>query len=161
MESAVEMEYMGLVNFTIPDESEQKIYRNLVLKTNTSLVSESTDDLEESIEYLGEVQTLKLKKGDSVGFLYCADDFDDSIYDTAYSLDAQITFINDGTIQHNGEDDATGEVSSYVIMLNDKKFLSDSGEFSIITKKNQDKFELDNINKALGKDFKAIIWSMV
>ena len=96
---------------------------------------------------------LHVKSGTKVGIFFWDDDVD------GYKLHGEVNFTNDSVIYNDAtQDDYTGEVSKWVIMLGDNRFVTDAGEYSIITKENSED-ELNKFNQAIGKNFDIIILS--
>ncbi len=75
-----------------------------------------------------------------------------------HAINDQQLLISDREEAYNDatQNDYSGEVSQWVIMLGDNRFVTDSGEYSIITKENSED-ELNKFNQAIGKNFDIII----
>ena len=149
-------------DFDITLCSKYKItnYKDCILSSGSVLTDEEThDDLEDVLEYMNQKRELKVKSGTKVGIFFVADEYDEDLAYGGYKLHGEVNFTNDSVIYNNASnDDYTGEVSNWVIMLGDDRFVTDSGEYSIITKENSED-ELNKFNQAIGKNFDIIILS--
>lgn len=156
----------GNYDITMCDKYKITNYKNCVLNSgvydNSIYVKEETyDSLEEVFSYFTPItprKEVKLPSGTKIGFFNPGDhDYDNE--DGGYRLDGEVIFINDSKLYHDSSnEDCTGEVSSWVVMLDDERFMSGGGEYSIINRENSTD-ELNKFNQALGKDFDFIILS--
>lgn len=121
-------------------------------------VEESTDDLEEALDFRTERKEFKVKAGTKIGIFNFADEYDEDLAYGGYRLDGEVIFLNENTVYHDGNDDCSGEVSEWVVMLNDNQFISNAGEYSIINELNSAD-ELSKFNQAINKKFDIIILS--
>jgi hypothetical protein len=155
----------GDFDITLCDKYKITNYKDSVLNSGvydgSIYVREETDDLEEVFDYFSTATTrkkVKLPSGTKIGFFNPGDHNYDT-EDGGYRLDGEVIFKSKSKLYHDsGNDDCTGEVSSWVVMLDDEKFLYGGGEYSIITKENSED-ELNKFNQAIGKSFDIIILS--
>lgn len=153
----------GKYDITLCDKYKITNYKDSVLNSGVHdgwifIKEETNEDLEDELEYMDPKRKLKVKSGTKVGIFNVADEYDDAAYG-GYRLDGEVNFTNNSVIYNDAsEDDYSGEVSSWVIMLGDNKFVTGAGEYSIITKKNSED-ELNKFNQAIGKNFDIIILS--
>jgi hypothetical protein len=150
----------GNFDITLCDKYKITNYKDCVLSSGSVLTDEEThDDLEDVLEYMDPKRKLKVKSGTKVGIFYCEDEYDEDLAYGGYKLHGEVNFTNDSVIYNNASnDDYTGEVSEWVIMLGDDRFVTSGGEYSIITKENSED-ELNKFNQAIGKNFDIIILS--
>ena len=142
------------IDIVMFDKYEVTNYKDSVLSSGSVLTDEETHDyLEDVLEYMNPKRELHVKSGTKVGIFFWDDDVD------GYKLHGEVNFTNDSVIYNDAtQDDYTGEVSKWVIMLGDNRFVTDAGEYSIITKENSED-ELNKYNQAIGKNFDIIILS--
>lgn len=154
----------GDFDITLCDKYKITNYKDSVLNSGvydgSIYVREEThDDLEDVLEYMDPKREISVFSGTKIGIFNVADEYDEDLAYGGYRLDGEVNFTNDSVIYNDAtQNDYTGEVSKWVIMLGDNRFVADAGEYSIITKENSED-ELNKFNQAIGKNFDIIILS--
>jgi hypothetical protein len=147
-------------NYNITTNKKYKItnYKNCILQSGSILTKEETQDsLEDSLKEFSTKREIKVKSGTNIGIFYPDDDIDD--LEGAYKLDGEVNFTKKGLIYNDSyNENHSGDVSKWIIVLGDDKFISGYGEYVIITKENNED-ELKKFNKAINKKFDIIILS--
>jgi hypothetical protein len=149
-------------NYDITINKKYKItnYKDCILQSASNLTKEETQDsLEDSLKEFSTKREIKVKSGTNIGIFYPDDDYDIDELEGSYKLDGEVNFTKKGLIYNDSyNENHSGDISKWIIVLGDDKFISD-GEYAIITKENNED-ELNKFNKAINKKFDIIILSL-
>ncbi len=156
----IKTEY-GEFDITLCDKYKVTKYKDCILSSgvydNHIYVREEThDDLEDVLDFRTDRKSLKIKAGTKIGIFNTGDEGDAEF---GYRLDGEVLFTNDSILYHDVDRaDLKGELSEWVVLLGEDKFINGAGEYSIITK-DSSLDELNSFNSAINKEFDIIILS--